>query len=164
MPDSNGLSPLPRTVLKPLRVKRCRSQYAALPFKAVDGQLVVMLVTSRGTGRWIIPKGWPEKKLKPCDQAAREAYEEAGVLGRVAKTPFGSFSYEKRQAARKPVRCLVDVYLLEVRRELEDWPEKGQREKCWMPLAEAARLVSEPGLVEIFNNIDIRRLPGARTP
>ncbi|MEI8393590.1 MAG: NUDIX hydrolase [Rhodospirillaceae bacterium] len=129
--------------------KRPRAQYAALPFAVVDGSLRVMLVTSRDTGRWVVPKGWPEKNTKPCDQAAREAYEEAGALGRISKKPFGSYRYDKRLRKRTIV-CTVEVYLLKVEQELEDWPERGQRIKRWMSPDEAAALVGEPDLVEML--------------
>lgn len=135
--------------------KRRRAQVAALPYMKIDGGVQVLLVTSRDTGRWIVPKGWPEKRTKPCDQAAREAYEEAGALGKVTKKPFGSYHYEKRMRDRK-VTCSVDVYLLKVEREVEDWPERAQRVKRWMPPDDAALLVGEPELAEM-----LRRLPKA---
>ena len=129
---------------------RSRIQYAALPVARRDDQLQVLLITSRETKRWVIPKGWPEKKTKPYALAAREAYEEAGLLGKVAKKPLGTYHYDKRLTADKAVSCRVQVYLFEVERELGDWPEKGQREKLWVPPAEAARLVSESELAEIL--------------
>lgn len=129
---------------------RTRTQYAALPFAVRDGEPQVMLITSRETGRWVIPKGWPEKKVKPYDLAAREAYEEAGLLGKVARKPLGSYRYEKQLSAKKAVSCVVHVYRLEVQQELDDWPEKGQRERCWMSPSQAALLVSESGLARIL--------------
>ena len=129
--------------------KRTRAQYAALPYTTTGGEIRVLLVTSRDTQRWIVPKGWPEKKIKPCDQAAREAFEEAGVQGRATKKPFGSFRYEKR-LRKGSVTCSVDVYLLKVQRELEDWPERGQRSRCWVSLAEAMLIVDDTGLAELL--------------
>lgn len=129
---------------------RSRTQYAALPVALKDGRLHVLLITSRETRRWVIPKGWPEKKVKPYDLATREAYEEAGLRGKVRKKPVGSYRYEKRITAKRAVSCRVEVYLFEVEQELDDWPEKGQRERCWMPPAEAARLVSESRLAKIL--------------
>ena len=131
-------------------VGRAWVQYAALPFTIIDGVLQIALVTSRGSGRWIIPKGWPEKKTAPYELAAREAYEEAGLLGVITPTPFGSFLLNKRTTSGKLIACQVDVFLLRVQKELKKWPEKEQRLKCWLTPAEAAKIVIEPGLSELL--------------
>ena len=131
--------------------KRQRNiQYAALPIVERDGQTEVLLVTSRETRRWIIPKGWPEKKLKPHEVAAREALEEAGVEGRVHAKPLATYGYGKRLRSGKTIPCEVETFLLEVTREHDDWSERRQRERRWLPPAEAALLVSDAGLVEIL--------------
>jgi 8-oxo-dGTP pyrophosphatase MutT (NUDIX family) len=129
---------------------RTRTQYAALPFRMTDDGLKVLLITSRETRRWVIPKGWPEKDVAPHELAAREAYEEAGIAGRIEPSPAGAFRYDKRLSVKKAVPVVVDVYLLEVERELDDWPEKGQRERRWMSPAQAALLVGESGLIEML--------------
>jgi 8-oxo-dGTP pyrophosphatase MutT (NUDIX family) len=109
-----------------------------------------MLLTSRGTGRWIIPKGWPIKGLKPREVAVREAYEEAGLIGRVAqKKPVGTFHYAK-QIDADPLLCEVHVFLMWVDTQLEDWPERAERQTQWFGAAEAAGLVHEGGLAEII--------------
>lgn len=125
-------------------------QYAALPYRTDGGTLEVMLVTSRETKRWIIPKGWPEKKVKPHELAAREAYEEAGLVGHADPDAVGTFRYDKRLKSGRSVWCEVQVFMMEVERELDEWPEKGQRERRWMAPAQAALLVQEPGLVELL--------------
>lgn len=127
--------------LEPLR------QSAALPLRrGSNGRLEVLLVTSRETKRWVIPKGWLIEELSAAESAAREAFEEAGVEGRIATAPLGSFAYEKRQkdGAVLPVR--VEVFRLNVETEHDTWPEAGQRSRRWMELAEAAGLVAEPEL------------------
>jgi 8-oxo-dGTP pyrophosphatase MutT (NUDIX family) len=129
-------------------------QYAALPFALKNGRPRVMLVTSRGKGRWIIPKGWPEKELAPHDCAAKEAYEEAGIVGRIDETPLGTYRYEKRLRSAGRTTFEVKAYLLEVERQLEDWPEKGQRQTRWMAPGRAARLVSEDGLGQLLLSLD----------
>ncbi len=130
---------------------RDATQFAALPCRLNDeGKREVMLLTSRGTGRWIIPKGWPIKGLKPRQVAAQEAYEEAGLVGRVAsKTPVGVFHYAK-QINSAPLLCQVHVYLMWVDQQLDDWPEKHERETRWFEVAEAAAQVNEGGLAEII--------------
>jgi 8-oxo-dGTP pyrophosphatase MutT (NUDIX family) len=137
-----------------LSTRKIITQYAALPFALKNGRPRVMLVTSRGSGRWIIPKGWPEKELAPHDCAAKEAYEEAGVLGKINQRPLGTYRYNKRLRSRGVTTFEVKAYLLEVDRQLRDWPEKGQRETRWMAPARAAKLVSEVGLVELLLSVD----------
>lgn len=118
-----------------------------------DGQPRVMLVTSRETGRWIIPKGWPKKGLAPRALAALEAFEEAGVEGRVGEEALGSYRYSKLVRSKrgtKAIPCEVAVYPLLVERELDQWPEQGQRQRSWFTPSEAALLVEEAGLVTIM--------------
>ena len=122
-----------------------RLQYGALPYRlAQTKEIEILLVTSRETKRWIIPKGWPIKGMKPCDSAAQEAFEEAGVRGAVGRRPIGSYSYEKRlDQPRKTVPCEVHVYALKVRRQEKTWPENDQRECRWCLPEEAIAIVGD---------------------
>jgi 8-oxo-dGTP pyrophosphatase MutT (NUDIX family) len=126
------------------------TQFAALPWRVgINGQPEVLLLTSRETKRWVIPKGWPIKGLKPREVAAREAYEEAGLRGVIiGKQPIGAYHYEKR-LPDKQLLCEVRVFLLRVSQQLDEWPEKGQREARWVDVAKAADLVDEGGLAEL---------------
>jgi ADP-ribose pyrophosphatase YjhB (NUDIX family) len=134
---------------------RKRLQYGALPYKILgDDGLRVMLVTSRETKRWVIPKGWPMKDRKPHMAAKLEAFEEAGVKGRIGKRPIGAYSYNKRLKSDATVSCKVEVFPLKVRKEHEEWPERAEREGRWFSPDEAAGFVEEEELREI-----IRRLP-----
>ena len=134
-----------------------RAQVAALPVQGRPGDYRVLLVTSRDTGRWIIPKGWPMKGRKDCEAAAQEAFEEAGVKGRIHKHPMGAYIYEKRDGdGSKPIRVMV--YLLEVETEGADWPEKGQRQRQWLSAKTAASRVDEPSLAEIIKRLDVSAL------
>jgi len=128
------------------------TQFAALPWRLSEGGTrQVMLLTSRETLRWVIPKGWPMKKRKPAEVASQEAYEEAGLIGHiVGKRPVGTFHYEKR-LAKSEVLCQVRVFLFRVERQLDDWPEKNERETKWFDASEAADLVDEGGLAEIID-------------
>ena len=92
--------------------RKPRQQIAALPFRFDDGQLRVMLITSRETRRWVIPKGWPMRGLKPHRAAEREAYEEAGLKGHIGKVAVGTYAYEKRLANGLAVPCEVSVFPL----------------------------------------------------
>ena len=128
------------------------TQFAALPWRLSEsGTRQVMLLTSRETRRWVIPKGWPMKKRKPAEVASQEAYEEAGLIGHIVdKRPVGTFHYAKR-LANGEVLCRVRVFLFRVERQLEDWPEKNRRETKWFDAHEAASLVDEGGLAEIID-------------
>jgi 8-oxo-dGTP pyrophosphatase MutT (NUDIX family) len=127
-----------------------RRQVAALPYERGKDGLRVLLVTSRETGRLVLPKGWTEKALKDPDAAAAEAFEEAGVKGRVARRPIGIYEYVKIIGPGFALRCAVDVYPLEVRKLLKEWPEQGQRERLWLSPSAAAQRVAEPALAEIL--------------
>jgi 8-oxo-dGTP pyrophosphatase MutT (NUDIX family) len=126
-------------------------QYGALPWRIGERNTrEVMLVTSRETHRWVIPKGWPMKGRKPAEAASQEAYEEAGLIGHItSKRPLGSYHYEKR-LAKKAILCEVRVFLLRVEHQLDDWPEKHERETRWFDADDAAALVEEGGLAEII--------------
>jgi 8-oxo-dGTP pyrophosphatase MutT (NUDIX family) len=145
---------------------RCALQYAALPWRISEGGLrEVMLLTTRETHRWVIPKGWPTKGRKPAEVAGQEAYEEAGLIGQiVGKRSLGNFHYEKR-LAKKAILCEVRVFLFRVQRQLDDWPEKGSRECRWFDANGAAALVAEGGLAEIldrFASSQVRFVPRRR--
>jgi 8-oxo-dGTP pyrophosphatase MutT (NUDIX family) len=109
-----------------------------------------MLVTSRDTGRWVIPKGWPIGRKAPHASAAREALEEAGVVGKVGRDSIGTYTYEKRLANGAIVICEVQVFLLEVKRQKKAWPEKEEREFKWFSAVEAASSVQEAALSDII--------------
>lgn len=128
-----------------MRMSR-RVQYAALPYRVrQDGAVQIRLITSRETRRWVIPKGWPMKGLSPSKAAAREAYEEAGVLGSMSRKPVGMYSYEKRLSVRS-VLCDVMVFPLKVKRKLQNWPERSQRVGFWFTIESAAFAVNEEEL------------------
>jgi ADP-ribose pyrophosphatase YjhB (NUDIX family) len=128
-----------------------RSQFAALPWRRdAAGQVEVLLITSRETRRWVIPKGWPIKGMKSAKSAAQEAFEESGVRGKVGKRPMGSYGYDKRLKNGRLQHVRVAVFPLQVDSEADAYPELGQREKLWLPLTEAARLVDEPELMVLL--------------
>jgi 8-oxo-dGTP pyrophosphatase MutT (NUDIX family) len=111
-----------------------------------NGEPEVMLITSRETHRWVIPEGWPMSGKKLKEVAAREAYEEAGLIGRVVGKRF---RYERRLSTEQFL-CVVQVFLIRLEQQLEEWPEKGQREAQWFDLNTAASLVEEGRLAEIM--------------
>ncbi len=136
-------------------------QFAALPFKIAPDGVLVALLTSRETRRWVIPKGWPIRGLRPRDVAAREAFEEAGLVGTIVrKHPIGSYHYTKQLPGRREILCHVRVFLLSVDHQVDEWPEKAQREWRWVEPLKAAQMVQEGGLAEILRSAfpSIRRL------
>jgi 8-oxo-dGTP pyrophosphatase MutT (NUDIX family) len=131
-----------------------RLQYGALPYRmGNDRRTEFMLLTSRETRRWIIPKGWPKKGKSPHRSAAREAFEEAGVLGAVGRRPVGSFSYKKRLKNGGSVDCEVRVFPLEVRRQSKDWPEKQERRVKWLSASKAVEKVKDRALSKIIRRV-----------
>ncbi|MBM3578481.1 MAG: NUDIX hydrolase [Alphaproteobacteria bacterium] len=127
-----------------------RTQYAALPWRLNEGRVEIMLVTSRDTKRWVIPKGWPMKGRKPHIVAAIEAVQEAGLIGKVDKTKLGDFGYEKRLSSGASVDCRVEVFSMRVQKQRNQWAEKKQRATRWFECSVAAELVEEPELRDLM--------------
>lgn len=131
---------------------RGKVQFAALPWRQLDdGTAEILVISSRETRRWVIPKGWPIKGLAANMTAMREAYEEAGIEGYPSMATLGAYGYLKRLRSGRETFITVDVYALQVTVEHADWPEMHQREKRWVPIAEAAQLVDEPELKLIIS-------------
>ncbi len=110
------------------------------------GVLKILLITSRDTGRWVIPKGWPMRKRTEAEAAAREAFEEAGVRGDISTRSLGLFSYVKALPKGRSRYCIVRVFGIEVREMLRQYPETGQRRMKWFTADKASRKVSEAEL------------------
>lgn len=129
------------------------AQVAALPVHHTDdGFTEVLLVTTRDTGRWVVPKGWPMPGKRDCDAAAIEAMEEAGAVGSVDEEPFGGFRYFKRRAGHFDL-VEVTAYRLRVAELLRKWPEQSKRQRRWFKPDRAAELVQEPGLAALLLKI-----------
>ncbi len=133
--------------LEPIQVPEdtC-TQFAALCWRMNDDQRQVLLITSRDTGRWVVPKGWPMNGRSASEAAAIEAWEEAGVKGSVGEAPVGVYSYDKTMPRKDPLPCVVEVYPLQVDRIAANYPEKNQRRRKWFSLHKAATKVKEPEL------------------
>lgn len=129
-----------------------RQQYAALCYrvKKKTNEVEVLLMTSRDTGRWVIPKGWPMNGKCSHEVAAREALEEAGVRGTIEKETLGSYTYAKVLKDGLTVSCKVQVYVLEVSELAKNFKEKGERTLEWVSCDEAVKRVREPELRDLF--------------
>lgn len=125
-------------------------QVAAIPLRLnADGQPEILLVTSRGTGRWVAPKGGRMKGLKDHEAAAVEAEEEAGVSGQVRRKPLGAYNYWRR--TDQDFRLTkVSVFVLRVDDQRDRWKEDAQRQRRWVGILEGADLVAEPELSTII--------------
>jgi 8-oxo-dGTP pyrophosphatase MutT (NUDIX family) len=133
------------------KTSKGEAQFAALPWRRrAAGGIEVLLITSRETRRWVLPKGWPMKDRTPSEAAAQEAYEEAGVLGGTDPEPLGDYGYGKRLSGGVVQEVRVTVFALEVFVEQMAWPEQAEREKLWTSPEEAAELVDEPELRDLF--------------
>lgn len=131
-----------------------RRQYAALPWRRSEAGLEILLITSRETRRWVIPKGWGHKNEPPTIAAAREALEETGAAGRVAPAPLGDYRYSKLMKTGRVRKVKVAVYSLEVLFEHAEWPEMAVRQKLWIAAHEGAELVDEPELRALISRFD----------
>jgi 8-oxo-dGTP pyrophosphatase MutT (NUDIX family) len=153
-------------VSKPLPKASTKRQVAALPFRqSASGSPKILIITSRTTGRFVISKGWPMKGLPDPDAAAREAFEETGMVGKVSRKPIGHYSYWKRLGQTfKWVK--VAVYPLKVKGQRQAWPEFGHRRMAWLSPEDAAALVDEPALATLIRAFDqhTRKRPKAEDP
>lgn len=130
-----------------------RTQFAAMCFRIKGDAPQVLLVTSRTTRRWIVPKGWPMAGMTPVDAARREAWEEAGVKGRMSTACLGIYSYTKLlEDAGDDLPCVVAVFALWVDKVADDFPERAERRRKWFSLKAASQKVDEPELAQIILN------------
>jgi 8-oxo-dGTP pyrophosphatase MutT (NUDIX family) len=126
-----------------------RTQFAALCYRIKADKVQFCIVTSRRSGRWIVPKGWPMNGETPMDAAATEAFEEAGVRGKISPRPVGVFSYYKVRSENE-LPCMAVVYPLKVKKVLKRWPEDKERTRKWVSRKKAAAMVDNPELGNII--------------
>ena len=132
-------------------------QVAALCLNSKTGE--VLLITSRGTGRWIVPKGWPMAGRSLAEAAMQEAWEEAGVTGRVGPAEIGRYHYDKEQDRGFAIPVEVRVFPLYVDQVEGDFPERDERRRRWFAPQEAARMVAESGLKHILTGLPAMQGP-----
>ena len=138
----------------PTLTKGAASQNAALCWRMHRGRVQVLLITSRDTGRWIVPKGWPMPGKTAAETAGTEAWEEAGVQGTPdAADPIGVYHYDKLRTPKKPVPCVVSVFSLRVQGLADKFPERKQRRRKWFDARKAARKVAEPELRRLLSQL-----------
>ncbi len=126
-------------------------QVGALPYRrSEDGTIEVLLVTTRGTGQWMVPKGWPMAGKTHAEAAAQEAWEEAGVRGATAKRELGRFRHDKTDIIAGSVPCIVAVFPLAVEEESASWPERRERTRTWFRLEDAVAKVQSRALAGVL--------------
>ncbi|MBY6152101.1 NUDIX hydrolase [Vannielia litorea] len=145
----------PKPIHVPVRLagrskRALRTQFAALCYRVVEGEVEVLLITSRRRKRWIIPKGWPMDGRSGAQAAAQEAWEEAGAKGKAHPRCLGVYSYTKVSGPRKGLPCLVAVFPVEVSELHDSFPERKQRKRKWFSVRKAASKVEEPELRAIL--------------
>lgn len=133
-----------------------RTQFGALCYRVRQGKVQILLITSRRSKRWIIPKGWPMDGKTPAQSAAQEAWEEAGVTGKCGLSPLGVYAYGKARGPDGDVSCIVMVYPLAVSALAKKYPEEGQRRRRWVSRKKAAKAVAEPELAQLIMHFDPR--------
>jgi two-component system phosphate regulon sensor histidine kinase PhoR len=130
------------------------TQYGVIPVRrGAEGGIEVMLITSRETRRWVVPRGNPIPGKSPSESAAQEAYEEAGIIGPVEPEPVGRYFYRKRRRNGALLPAEVQLFRMSVSEERDDWPERGERERRWFPPQEAAAAVAEVELAEMIRSL-----------
>ena len=151
-------------ILRPVPpAHQARQQYGVIPYRRGKDCIEIMLITSRNTRRWIVPKGWPLDRTPSRDVARLEAFEESGVEGTIGKRRFGSFHYHKRLKDGSIVLCRVDVFAFEVGRQLDNWLERKERKRRWFDPERAIKLVREQELKALIRAL-VRSLETAIEP
>jgi len=126
-------------------------QAGVIAYRIRRGEVQVLLMTSRDTGRWIIPKGNIKPGASPSKAAVQEAFEEAGIKGTiVSSTPLGMYTYSKKLGSGEARAATVEVFLLHVQKHVKKWPEKGERQLAWVSAKKAISLIEEPGVVPLL--------------
>lgn len=136
-----------------------RTQFGALCYRIKNDKVQVLMVTSRTNRRWIVPKGWPVHGATPVEAALQEAWEEAGVVGKVTGNCIGIFSYIKSVVEQDSLPCIVAVYPVRVTRLETDYPERAERRRKWFSVKKAVANVGHLELRQILKDFD-PRLPG----
>jgi 8-oxo-dGTP pyrophosphatase MutT (NUDIX family) len=140
------------------------TQVAALCWRKHRDRVEVLLITSRDTGRWVLPKGWPIEGHTAPEAAATEAWEEAGVKGQMGAEMLGLFGYDKMLGPDIAHPCMVSVYPLRVATLSRRFPERKERRRKWFSAEKAARKVLEPELRQLLLALDAGTVRLPQTP
>jgi 8-oxo-dGTP pyrophosphatase MutT (NUDIX family) len=114
------------------------SHACAIPYRIVGGRVEVCIVTTVRKQRWVFPKGYVEDGETATEAALKEAWEEAGLIGKIAGTAVGS--YERRKLGSV---CRVVCYLMQVEECQRAWSESGVRRRRWVKAEEALEALGQ---------------------
>lgn len=153
LPSTGAIEIQPEVGATVFQSTKTLTQVAAFPYVVTQSGIEVLLVTSRRRGRWILPRGWPVEGMSHGMAAAKEAKEEAGVIGEMSHEALGDYLYKKRTGKGYRVPCRVFVYPLLVTQQRLDWRERGEREQRWCDLSDAADLVRHDGLADLLRDL-----------
>lgn len=140
--------------IAPKQKRETRTQFAALVYRIHEGKVQFLLITTRRTKRWILPKGWAEDGLTPAQSAQKEAFEEAGVTGKIFDACLGVYSYEKFVNEDDDLPMVALVYPMKAKKMLKEYPEKAERRRKWFSRSRAAAKVREPELRKLIKSFD----------
>jgi 8-oxo-dGTP pyrophosphatase MutT (NUDIX family) len=154
----------PPLSLNGARKGEVRTQFAALCYRIRQGKVQILLVTSRRSKRWIMPKGWPIDGKTPSQTALIEAWEEAGVTGKAKEACLGVYAYGKSHEDADDFACIAMLYPVEVKSLAKKFPEAGQRRRRWVSRKKAARLVAEPDLARLIRAFDPKPKSTSKKP
>ena len=121
------------------------NQSGVIPYIRTDGDLKIILITNKTTNKWVIPKGIIEEGLSAYESAEKEAFEEAGIRGKVYKKSIGTYEYEKWGG-----RCIVEVFPCKVKSVDDEWDEMYIRQRKWFPVKKALKKLKNKQLQEIL--------------
>ncbi|QSJ18630.1 NUDIX hydrolase [Nostoc sp. UHCC 0702] len=127
------------------KVSKAFKQSGVIPYRVNNGKIEILLITTRDRQNWVIPKGGIVNGMSAADSAAKEAWEEAGIIGQVNFNKLGSYKYRKRGKIYQ-----VQMYLMPVEMVCEEYPEAGKRQRQWLDVTKAIRLVKKPSLQRII--------------
>lgn len=148
----------PQPLSLPAEGKRgFRTQFGAICYRMINDHPQILLVTTRRSGRWIVPKGWPMDGHTAGEAAAVEAWEEGGVLGKVKDTCVGIYTYTKDPETQASLPCVVALYPLKVKKLSKDYPERKARKRKWVSTRKAASMVREPELAAILKRFNPKK-------
>lgn len=128
------------------KISKIFKQSGVIPYRVQNGNIEILLITTRDRNNWVIPKGGIAKGMSPPASAAKEAWEEAGIIGQVDINAVGSYRYRKRGKIYR-----VQMYLLLVEMLSEDYPEAGQRQREWLDVNIAIQMVKQNSLKKILH-------------
>ncbi len=123
-------------------------QSAAVPFRVVEGKIWILLISNNSGDKWVIPKGIVDRNLKPAESAAKEAFEEAGVKGKLLKPALGRYKMKKWDG-----KCRIKVFLLLAEEVLDNWPEESYRKRTWVEIGDVEKYIKKKKLLRILSGI-----------